>query len=98
MTCLEAAKAADAGKGVFFLLGIYAGDVMNFQLAADLAKAQGIKVLQSISTDEVSSAPKGEEERRRGKPPKGSIVFSIAPDSQRNNLIGIAQKLFKNPL
>lgn len=66
MACLEAAKVADAGKGVLFLLGNYAGDVMNFQLAADLAEAQGIKVLQSISTDDVSSAPKGEEERRRG--------------------------------
>jgi dihydroxyacetone kinase-like protein len=64
--CLEAAKAADSGEGVLILLGNYAGDVMNFQLAADLAQAQGIKVLQSVSTDDVSSAPKGEEHRRRG--------------------------------
>lgn len=64
--CLEAAKAVDGGAGVLFLLGNYAGDVMNFQLAADLAKAQGIEVAQSISTDDVASAPKGEEERRRG--------------------------------
>jgi dihydroxyacetone kinase-like protein len=64
--CLEAAKAADSGEGVLILLGNYAGDVMNFQLAADLAQAQGIKVLQSVSTDDVSSAPKGEEDRRRG--------------------------------
>lgn len=64
--CLEAAKAVDSGEGVLILLGNYAGDVMNFQLAADLAQAQGIKVLQSVSTDDVSSAPKGEEDRRRG--------------------------------
>jgi len=64
--CLEAAKAADSGEGVLILLGNYAGDVMNFQLAADLAQAGGIKVLQSVSTDDVSSAPKGEEDRRRG--------------------------------
>lgn len=64
--CLEAAKAADSGQGVLFLLGNYAGDVMNFQLAADLAQMQGMKVLQSVSTDDVSSAPKGEEHRRRG--------------------------------
>ena len=57
--CLEAAKAVDSGKGVLILLGNYAGDVMNFNLAADLASAQGIKVLQSVSTDDVSSAPKG---------------------------------------
>lgn len=64
--CLEAAKAADSGEGVLILLGNYAGDVMNFQLAADLAQAQGITVLQSVSTDDVSSAPKGEEHKRRG--------------------------------
>ena len=64
--CLEAAKAVDSGSGVLFLLGNYAGDVMNFQLAADLAKGQGINVLQSISTDDVVSAPRGEEARRRG--------------------------------
>ncbi|MFT5697365.1 MAG: dihydroxyacetone kinase-like protein [Desulforhopalus sp.] len=64
--CLEAARAAESGEGVLILLGNYAGDVMNFQLAADLAQMQGIKVLQSVSTDDVSSAPKGEEDRRRG--------------------------------
>lgn len=64
--CLEAAKAVDGGKGVLFLLGNYAGDVMNFELAANLATAQGIEVAQSISTDDVASAPKGEEEKRRG--------------------------------
>lgn len=64
--CLEAAKAVDGGKGVLFMLGNYAGDVMNFELAANLAKAQGIEVAQSISTDDVASAPKGEEEKRRG--------------------------------
>lgn len=64
--CLEAAKAADGGRGVLFLLGNYAGDVMNFELAANLAKAQGIEVAQSISTDDVASAPRGQKGRRRG--------------------------------
>ena len=39
LACFEAAKAVDSGKGVLFLLGNYAGDVMNFQMAADMAKA-----------------------------------------------------------
>ena len=42
--CLEAARCANGGRGVLFLLGNYAGDVMNFGMAADLAKAQGIEV------------------------------------------------------
>ncbi len=64
--CLEAARAVDGGKGVLFLLGNYAGDVMNFEMASNLAKAQGIEVAKSISTDDVASAPKGQEEKRRG--------------------------------
>jgi len=66
LACFEAAKAADGGKGVLFLLGNYAGDVMNFQLAADMAKAAGIPVAQVISTDDVGSGPKEEAHKRRG--------------------------------
>lgn len=66
MACYEAAKAADGGKGVLILLGNYAGDVMNFQMAADLCTSDGIQVEQVILTDDVASAPKGQEDRRRG--------------------------------
>ena len=66
LACIEAAKAAHAGKGVLFIVGNYAGDIMNFQLAADMAQAEGIEVERVILTDDVGSAPKGEEARRRG--------------------------------
>ena len=66
LACFEAAKAANAGKGVLFLLGNYAGDVMNFQLAADMAKAEGIEIEQVIGTDDVGSGPKEEADKRRG--------------------------------
>lgn len=66
LACFEAAKAVNAGKGVLFLLGNYAGDVMNFKLAADMAKDEGILVEQVISTDDVASAPKEELSKRRG--------------------------------
>lgn len=66
MACYEAVKAADGGKGVLILLGNYAGDVMNFQMSADLSAADGIQVEQVVLTDDVASAPKGEEHRRRG--------------------------------
>ncbi len=66
LACFEAAKAVNSGKGVLFLLGNYAGDVMNFNLAADMAKAEGIEVAQVISTDDVGSGPKEESHKRRG--------------------------------
>ncbi|GAP20902.1 dihydroxyacetone kinase subunit DhaK [Leptolinea tardivitalis] len=66
LACYEAVKAANGGKGVLILLGNYAGDVMNFQMSADLSAADGIEVEQVILTDDVASAPKGQENRRRG--------------------------------
>ncbi|MGP8206087.1 MAG: dihydroxyacetone kinase subunit DhaK [Acidimicrobiales bacterium] len=63
---LEVAKATDAGRGVLFLFGNYGGDVMNFGIAAELAEAEGISVATVTATDDIASAPKGEEQRRRG--------------------------------
>lgn len=63
---LEAAKAVNSGQGVLFLLGNYAGDVMNFQLAAEMAQAEGIPIEQVIATDDVASAPKDKIANRRG--------------------------------
>ncbi len=47
----ECAKAVDGGAGVLFLVKNYTGDVMNFELAAEMAAADGIKV-QSILIDD----------------------------------------------
>ncbi|MBU4426967.1 MAG: dihydroxyacetone kinase subunit DhaK [Proteobacteria bacterium] len=66
LACFEAAKAVNSGKGVLFLLDNYAGDVMNFQLAAEMAQAEGITVEQAISTDDVGSGPREEISKRRG--------------------------------
>jgi len=63
---LEATKAVDGGAGVLFLYGNYSGDVMNFDLAAELADAEGIPTATLLAADDVASAPKGSEDRRRG--------------------------------
>jgi dihydroxyacetone kinase-like protein len=47
----EAAKVVDGGAGVLFLAKNYTGDVLNFEMAAELAYADGIKV-QSILIDD----------------------------------------------
>ena len=47
----ECAKTVDGGAGVLFLVKNYTGDVMNFELAAEMAAADGIKV-QSILIDD----------------------------------------------
>src|SRR5690625_2176115 len=63
---LEVTKAIDRGAGVVYLYGNYAGDVMNFGMAADLADMEGIDVEMVLASDDVASAPKEEKEKRRG--------------------------------
>jgi dihydroxyacetone kinase-like protein len=63
---LAVMRAVNGGAGVLQLYGNYGGDVMNFGLAAELAEADGIKVATVLGADDVASAPKGEESRRRG--------------------------------
>ncbi|MBR2571813.1 MAG: dihydroxyacetone kinase subunit DhaK [Clostridia bacterium] len=50
----EAIKAADGGKGVLLIIKNYTGDVMNFEMAADMARDEGIEVEQVITADDVA--------------------------------------------
>ena len=63
---LEAIKAADGGKGVILLYCNYAGDVMNFDMAQDMARDEGIRVETVLMYDDISSAPVENKEDRRG--------------------------------
>lgn len=58
------AKAADQGRGVVLSFGNYAGDVMNFGLAAERLRAAGIDTRIVVVTDDIASAD--EESKRRG--------------------------------
>ncbi|MFM2407026.1 MAG: dihydroxyacetone kinase subunit [Pseudomonadota bacterium] len=63
---LDAMRAADGGAGVACLYGNYAGDNMNVKMAAEMAAREGITVRTVVANDDVPSAPKGDEARRRG--------------------------------
>jgi dihydroxyacetone kinase-like protein len=63
---LEVTRAIDSGAGVLYIYGNYGGDIMNFDMAAELADLEGIKVEQVVAGEDVASAPKGEEGKRRG--------------------------------
>lgn len=49
-----AAKAADGGKGILFLVKNYTGDIMNFEMAADLLKGDGVNVESVVINDDVA--------------------------------------------
>lgn len=63
---LAATKEVNGGAGVLYLFGNYGGDVMNFEMAAEMADIEGIPVQLSAVTDDVASAPRAEIKRRRG--------------------------------
>ena len=71
------ARLAHRGGGVVLGFGNYAGDVMNFGLAAERLKAQGIDVRIVAVTDDVASAPAEKANTRRGVA-GDLVVFKIA--------------------
>lgn len=71
------AKAADAGGGVVFAFGNYAGDNMNFGLAVERLQREGVRAHNVVVTDDVASAPAEESAKRRGVV-GDFVVFKIA--------------------
>lgn len=63
---LAATKEVNGGAGVLYLFGNYQGDIMNFEMAAEMAEMEKIKVKMSIAKDDVATAPRSEMNQRRG--------------------------------
>lgn len=51
---LKAIEKADSGEGVFMVIKNYQGDVMNFEIAQEMAEMQGIKVDSIIVRDDIA--------------------------------------------
>lgn len=62
----EVTKCINGGKGVVYIYGNYGGDVMNFDMAAEMADMDGIQVRTVLVRDDVASAPPSDAQRRRG--------------------------------
>ncbi len=70
-------KAASGGAGVLFMYGNYAGDVMNFDMAAEMAGMDDIEIRTVLTTDDIASAPIDQKEKRRGVA-GNFFIFKIA--------------------
>jgi dihydroxyacetone kinase-like protein len=51
---LEATKSVNGGVGVLHIVKNYTGDIMNFEMAAELARAEGIDVEAVVTDDDVA--------------------------------------------
>ena len=88
---MDICRAVDQGAGVLLSFGNYAGDVLNFSAAAVRLRAQGMALEVLAVTDDVASAPAGEEHRRRGVA-GDLVVFKIAGAAAEDgyDLLGVA--------
>ena len=96
----DAMRAANGGAGVACLYGNYAGDNMNVKMAIAMAAEEGIAVKTVVANDDVPSAPKGDEAKRRGV--AGEILMwkvgaaKAAQGGSLDEVISAAQKAIDN--
>lgn len=60
---LEVTKRIHGGKGVLYIYGNYGGDVMNFDMAGEMAAMEGIEVRTVLAKDDVASADRADMRR-----------------------------------
>lgn len=63
---LEAIKEADQGAGVFMVVKNYSGDIMNFEMAQELAEMEGIDVASIVVDDDIAVENSLYTQGRRG--------------------------------
>lgn len=69
---VRAAAAVDSGHGVLFIVKNYTGDVLNFQMAAELAEDEGVQVASVLVNDDVAVTDSTFTAGRRGT---GATLF-----------------------
>jgi hypothetical protein len=79
---LAVTQAVDRGAGVLYSYGRYQGDILNFDMAAELMADEGIQVETVLVTDDVASAPKDHAGEWRGP----RATSSRRPGRFRNRL------------
>ena len=79
----SAIRNGNNGSGVLCVLGNYGGDVMNFEMACEIVKSEGIETKMIIVSDDIASANNEDKLKRRGI--AGLIfAFKIAGASSEN--------------
>ncbi|WEV24173.1 dihydroxyacetone kinase subunit DhaK [Streptomyces sp. 71268] len=69
---VKAAAAVDSGQGVLFVVKNYTGDVLNFDMAMELAEDEGVRVAKVLVDDDVAVTDSTHTAGRRGT---GATLF-----------------------
>lgn len=97
---LEAIKESDNGQGVLMIVKNYAGDVMNFDIAKDLADLEEIKVEQIIVDDDIAVEDSTYTQGKRGV--AGTILVekivgaAAQADASLDELVELGNAVIKN--
>jgi len=96
----DVTRRIHGGKGVVYIYGNYGGDIMNFDMAAEMVGMEDIEVRTVIVKDDVASAPKAEADRRRGV---AGMVFAFkvagakaAEGGSLDEVAGVAERALAN--
>ena len=97
---LAVTRRISGGAGVVYIYGNYGGDVMNFDMATELAEMEDIAVKTVLVRDDVASAPPEEASRRRGV---AGMVFAFKCAGAKaeaggtlDEVAGVAEKTLAN--
>lgn len=96
----EAIKAVDSGKGVLLVIKNYTGDVMNFEMAKEMAEMEGINVATVVVNDDVAVENSTYTAGRRGI--AGTVfIHKIAgakaeTGASLEEVTGVAEKVIAN--
>ena len=90
---LTAIRVANMGQGVVLTYGNYAGDVLNFDKAAELAAAEGIETLTVRVSDDVASAKGSERAKRRGIAGDFFVFKAIGASAERGDSLDAVARI-----
>ncbi len=97
---LNVTKRISGGAGVVYIYGNYGGDVMNFDMATEMAEMDDIEVRTVLVKDDVASAPPAEAARRRGV---AGMVFAFKTAGAKaeaggslDEVVAVAEKTLAN--
>jgi phosphoenolpyruvate---glycerone phosphotransferase subunit DhaK len=87
---LEVTRKIHGGKGVLYIYGNYGGDVMNFDMATEMASMEDIEVRTVLVKDDVASAEAARAETRRGV---AGMVFAFKIAGAKADLGGSLEEV-----
>ncbi|MXQ47930.1 dihydroxyacetone kinase subunit DhaK [Streptococcus pneumoniae] len=97
---LEAIKAADEGAGVFMVIKNYSGDIMNFEMAKEMAEMEDITVDSVVVDDDIAVEDSLYTQGRRGV--AGTVLvhkilgYAAAQGKSLEDIKALAEQLVPN--